>query len=102
MALAGIAAAFVARRRRLVFALLALAIGIFFLACGFYPFRLLLGQLPLGSALAVNRFLPAAALPLALLAALGVDELLLRRSRASLAAVLPTAKVAPPSCPRVA
>ena len=54
------------------------------LAARFLPFRWLLGHLPLGGALAVDRFLPAAALPLALLAALGLDELVLRgRSRAA-------------------
>jgi hypothetical protein len=88
VALAGIAAALAARRRRLAFALLALALGILFLACGFRPWRALLGMLPLGGALAFNRFLPAAALPLALLAALGLDELLRRGSRASVVALL--------------
>jgi Bacterial membrane protein YfhO len=81
VALAGIAGAVASgRRRRLVFASLALALGIFLLAAGFRPFTWLLGKLPLGGALASDRFLPAAALPLALLAALGLDELLGRRS----------------------
>jgi hypothetical protein len=88
VALAGIAAALVSRRRRLVFALLALALVVLLLAAGFYPWRALLAMLPLGGALAVDRFLPAAALPLALLAALGLEELLRRGSRASAAALL--------------
>jgi hypothetical protein len=91
VALAGIAAALVSRRRRLAFALLALATGIFLLACGFHPLRALLGMLPLGGGLAFNRFLPAAALPLALLAALGLHELVQRGSRSSVAALLAAA-----------
>jgi hypothetical protein len=88
VALAGVAGAVVSGRRRwLVFASLALALGIFLLAAGFRPFTWLVGKLPLGGALASDRFLPAAALPLALLAALGLDELL-GRSRAGLWAML--------------
>jgi Bacterial membrane protein YfhO len=79
VALAGIAAALGSRRRRLVLALCGLALGLILLTARFLPFRWLLGLLPLGGALAVDRFLPAAALPLALLAALGLDELLRRR-----------------------
>jgi len=88
VALAGAAAALASRRRRLVLALCGLALGLLLLTAGFFPFRWLLGVLPLGGALAFNRFLPAAALPLALLAALGLDELLGRRNAASGAMVL--------------
>jgi hypothetical protein len=78
VALAGAAAALASRRRRLVLALFGLALGLLLLTAGFLPCRWLLGVLPLGGALAFNRFLPAAALPLALLAALGLDEILRR------------------------
>src|SRR5579864_8911010 len=84
VALAGMAAALGSRRRQLVLALCGLALAMMLLAARFLPFHWLLGHLPLGGALAVDRFLPAAALPLALLAALGLDELVLRgRSRAA-------------------
>jgi Bacterial membrane protein YfhO len=82
VALAGMAAALGSRRRRLVLALCGIALGLMLLAARFLPFRWLLGQVPLGGALAVDRFLPAAALPLALLAALGLDELARRGRRA--------------------
>jgi hypothetical protein len=88
VALAGGAAAIASRRRRLVFALAALALGVFLLAAGWSPFRWLLGVLPLGGALAFDRFLPAAALPVAMLAALGLDVLLSRRAPAGFALVL--------------
>jgi len=88
VALAGAAAALGSRRRRLVLALVGLALGLLLLTAGFFPFRWLLGVLPLGGALAFNRFLPAAALPLALLAALGLDEILRRRHAVSGALVL--------------
>ncbi|HXO41340.1 MAG TPA: hypothetical protein VN999_07830, partial [Thermoanaerobaculia bacterium] len=78
VALAGVAAALGSRRRRLVLALCGIALGLMLLAARFLPFRWLLGHVPLGGALAVDRFLPAAALPLALLAALGLDELVRR------------------------
>jgi Bacterial membrane protein YfhO len=81
VALAGIAAAAAGRRRRLAAWLAGLALVLFLLTAGFLPFRRLLAALPLGDALAVDRFLPAAALPLALLAALGLDALLRRRRR---------------------
>jgi hypothetical protein len=74
-ALTGVGAALLARRRRLALGLGALACALFLLAAGFFPLRWLVGALPLGRALAVDRFLPAAALPLALLAALGIDQL---------------------------
>jgi hypothetical protein len=77
-ALAGVAAALAGRRRRLAWPLGALALGIFLLAAGFLPWRWLLGALPLGRAAAADRCLPAAALPLAVLAALGLDSLLRR------------------------
>lgn len=86
VALAGMAAALGSRRRRLVLALCGLALGLLLLAARFLPFRWLLGVLPLGGALAVDRFLPAAALPLALLAALGLDELV-RRGRSAAASL---------------
>jgi hypothetical protein len=79
VALAGMAAAMASRRRKLVFALAILALGLTLVAAGFYPCRWLLGVLPLGRALAFDRFLPAAALPLALLAAIGLEELLAPR-----------------------
>ncbi len=88
VALAGGAAAIASRRRKLVFALAALALGVFLLAAGWFPIRWLLDVLPLGGALAFDRFLPAAALPAALLAALGLDVLLSRRSPAGFALVL--------------
>jgi hypothetical protein len=88
VALAGAAAGLASRRWRLAGALLVLALGLLLLAAGFLPIRLLLGALPLGGALARNRLLAAAALPLALLAALGVDALLRRRSRAAVGAAL--------------
>jgi hypothetical protein len=81
VALAGMAAALGSRRRRLVLALGGIALGLMLLAARFLPCRWLLGHLPLGDALAVDRFLPAAALPLALLAALGLDELRRRGRR---------------------
>jgi hypothetical protein len=84
VALAGMAAALGSRQRRLVLALCGLALGLMLLAARFLPFYWLLGVLPLGGALAVDRFLPAAALPLALLAALGLDELV-RRGRGAAA-----------------
>jgi Bacterial membrane protein YfhO len=84
VALAGMAAALGSRRRRLVLALCGLALGLMLLAARFLPLRWLLGHVPLGGALAVDRFLPAAALPLALLAALGLDELV-RRGRGAAA-----------------
>jgi hypothetical protein len=84
VALAGMAAALGSRRRRLVLALCGLAVALLLLAARFLPCRWLLGVLPLGGALAVDRFLPAAALPLALLAALGLDELV-RRGRSGAA-----------------
>jgi hypothetical protein len=77
--LAGGAAALASGRRKLVFALFVLALALLLLAAGSYPWRWLLGCLPLGGALAFSRFAPAAALPLALMAALGFDELLSRR-----------------------
>jgi hypothetical protein len=83
VALAGMAAALGARRRRLVLGLGGIALGMMLLAARFLPFRWLLGHLPLGGALAVDRFLPAAALPLALLAALGLGELVRRGRRAA-------------------
>src|SRR5579864_7383177 len=83
VALAGMAAALGSRRRRLVLALGGIALGLMLLAARFLPFRWLLGHLPLGGALAVDRFLPAAALPLALLAALGLDEIVRRGRRAA-------------------
>ena len=83
VALAGMAAALGSRRRRLVLALCGLALGLMLLAARFLPFYWLLGQVPLGGVLAVDRFLPAAALPLALLAALGLDELARRGRRAA-------------------
>jgi len=83
VALAGMAAALGSRRRRLVLALGGLALALLLLAARFLPCRWLLGVLPLGGALAVDRFLPAAALPLALLAALGLDELVRRRRSAA-------------------
>ncbi len=81
VALAGTAAALGMRRRRLVLALGGLAVGLMLLAARFLPFYWLLSRVPLGGALAVDRFLPAAALPLALLAALGLDELVRRGRR---------------------
>jgi membrane protein YfhO len=86
VALAGMAAALGSRRRRLVLALCGLALGLLLVAARFLPCRWLLGLLPLGGALAVDRFLPAAALPLALLAALGLDELV-RRGRSAAASL---------------
>lgn len=83
VALAGMAAALGSRRRRLVLALGGLALGLMLLAARFLPFRWLLGHVPLGGALAVDRFLPAAALPLALLAALGLDEVMRPGRRAA-------------------
>lgn len=83
VALAGMAAALASRRRRLVLALWGLALCLVLLAARFLPFYWLLGPVPLGGALAVDRFLPAAALPLALLAALGLDELVRRGRRAA-------------------
>jgi hypothetical protein len=74
-ALAGVGAAVFGRRRRLAAWLGALAFALFLLAAGFFPLRWLVAALPLGRALAMDRFLPAAALPLALLAALGIDQL---------------------------
>jgi Bacterial membrane protein YfhO len=94
VALAGMAAALGSRRRRLVLALCGLALGLILLAARFLPFRWLLGLLPLGGALAVDRFLPAAALPLALLAALGLDELLRRRGGGTPLAWMPVAATA--------
>jgi hypothetical protein len=93
VALAGMAAALGSRRRRLVLALCGLALGLMLLAARFLPFYWLLGHVPLGGVLAVDRFLPAAALPLALLAALGLDELVRRgrRAAASLAWMLAAA-----------
>jgi hypothetical protein len=91
VALAGVAAALASRRRTMVLALSGLALGLLLLTAGFHPFTWLLGLLPLGGALAVDRFLPAAALSLALLAALGLDELLRRRAAASLALMLAAA-----------
>ncbi len=85
VALAGLAAALGSRRRRLALALLGIALGLLLLAAGFLPFRRALGLLPLGRALAADRFLPAAALPLALLAALGLHEILGSRSRVAVA-----------------
>jgi hypothetical protein len=87
VALAGAAAAVAARRRRLAAPLAAIAVAMGLCAAGFYPCRWLLARLPLGGALAVDRFLPAAALPLALLAALGLDALAGRRWRTAAAAV---------------
>jgi len=94
VALAGMAAALGSRRRRLVLALCGLALGLILLAARFLPFRWLLGLLPLGGALAVDRFLPAAALPMALLAALGLDELLRRRGGGTPLAWIPVAAAA--------
>jgi hypothetical protein len=91
VALAGLAAALGSRRRTLVLALFGLALVLLLLTAGFYPFTRLLGLLPLGGALAVDRFLPAAALPLTLLAALGLDELLRRRAAASFVLMLAAA-----------
>ncbi len=88
VALAGVASALASARRRLVFSLLALALGTLLLTIGFYPFRWLLAMLPLGGSLAFDRFLPAVSLPLAILAAIGLDVLLLRRSLAGLAMML--------------
>lgn len=75
-ALAGAASALVCRRWKIAWPLAALALGMLLLTAGFYPLRRLVSTLPFGRALALDRFLPAAALPLAVLAALGLDELL--------------------------
>lgn len=88
VALAGIAVALVGPRRRLALSLAGLALLLFLAAARFYPIWRLVTSLPLGSALAVDRFLPVAALPLALLAALGIDHLRRGASAAGWAAAL--------------
>jgi Bacterial membrane protein YfhO len=75
VALAGAGFALGGARRRLAWSLLALALGVFLLAAGWAPCRWLVSLLPLGRAAALDRFLPAAALPLAVLAALGFDQM---------------------------
>jgi hypothetical protein len=79
VALPGFASALASSRRRLAWSLGALALGVFLLAAGFYPCRWLVSLLPHGRVAALDRFLPAAALPLAVLAALGLDEMTRRR-----------------------
>jgi hypothetical protein len=83
-ALAGIASALAGARRKLAWSLFGLALAVFLLASGFYPCRWLMNLLPLGRVAAVDRFLPAAALPLAVLAAVGFDEMTRPRWRAPL------------------
>jgi len=93
--LAGAAAAPACRRRlRLALALGALAAGVFLLTAGFRPLQAALDALPLGRALAVDRFLPAAALPLAVLAALGLEHLFRRGAAGARAAALLAAAAA--------
>jgi hypothetical protein len=79
--LAALPPAVLSRRSRLALYLSGVGLVVYLLAAGFYPFHRVLSSLPLMRAVAVDRFLPLAALAFALAGGLGLDALLRERRR---------------------